>query len=245
MSNNQVTMRVEKPSVILLDIEGTMTDISFVSKKLFPFIKANIETYFDECYARPETQELIKRMRESRRTLSEEESACLPQIQPPSAPRREIIKSLAEYSLANMRLKRRVSEIKQLQILVWVWGYERGSIRGHVYDEVTTTMHHWKTGYRIALYVFSTGMIAAQQLLLCCTNHGNCLPMITDFFDNSVGDKTDPGQLPEDCGEEASAAIKAGCKAFIIKRPGNKPRGLEDVRGRIPIITSFEDIQFE
>lgn len=76
MSNNQVSMRVEKPSVILLDIEGTMTDISFVSKKLFPFIKANIETYFDECYARPETQELIKRMRESRRTLSEEESAC-------------------------------------------------------------------------------------------------------------------------------------------------------------------------
>ena len=101
----------------------------------------------------------------------------MPQIQPPSAPRRDIIKSLAEYSLANMRLKRRVSEIKQLQILVWVWGYERGSIRGHVYDEVTTTMHHWKTGYRIALYVFSTGMIAAQQLLLCCTNHGNCLPV--------------------------------------------------------------------
>lgn len=74
--SNQVSTRVEKPSVILLDIEGTMTDISFVSKKLFPFIKANIETYFDECYARPETQELIKRMRESRRTLSEEESAC-------------------------------------------------------------------------------------------------------------------------------------------------------------------------
>ena len=104
--------------------------------------------------------------------------------------------------------------------------------------------------------------------------------MITDFFDNSVGDKTDPAsylKIAEKVrrsvgsmlfitdnpkgnllsgfeffvyiffyfGTEASAAIKAGCKAFIIKRPGNKPRGLEDVRGRIPIITSFEDIQFE
>ena len=84
---------------------------------------------------------------------------------------------MSDYALANIRLKRRISEIKQLQILVWVWGYEKGSIKGHVYDEVTTTMHYWKKRDRITLYVFSSGMIAAQQLLLCCTNHGNCLPV--------------------------------------------------------------------
>lgn len=101
----------------------------------------------------------------------------VPKIEPATADRRAIIKSLAEYSVVSMRLKRRASEIKQLQILVWVWGYERGSLKGHVYDEVTTAMHYWKTRDRIALYVVSTGMIAAQQLLLCCTNHGNCLPV--------------------------------------------------------------------
>lgn len=61
-----MSYKLEKPSVILLDIEGTMTDISFVSKTLFPFIKLNVGNYFEESFAKPETQELINRMRASR-----------------------------------------------------------------------------------------------------------------------------------------------------------------------------------
>lgn len=64
---------IEKPSVILMDIEGTLTDIRFVSKKLFPFIKANVGTYFEETFDKPETQEIIKRLRESSRNVSKEE----------------------------------------------------------------------------------------------------------------------------------------------------------------------------
>ena len=75
--------------------------------------------------------------------------------------------------------------MKQLQILMWVWGYEKGAIKGHVYDEVTTTMHYWKKRDRITLYVFSSGMIAAQKLLLCCTNHGNCLPVCAGQWDSN------------------------------------------------------------
>ena len=101
----------------------------------------------------------------------------VPQVEGLNASRREVIRSVTEYALANIKLKRRISEMKQLQILMWVWGYEKGAIKGHVYDEVTTTMHYWKKRDRITLYVFSSGMIAAQQLLLCCTNHGNCLPV--------------------------------------------------------------------
>ena len=66
--------RVDKPAAILLDIEGTMTDISFVSKVLFPFIKANVANYFEDTYNRPETQELIRRMRESRKAATEAEA---------------------------------------------------------------------------------------------------------------------------------------------------------------------------
>ena len=68
------TFRVDKPAAILLDIEGTMTDIHFVSKVLFPFIKANVSNYFEESFNKPETQELIKRMRESRNAATEAEA---------------------------------------------------------------------------------------------------------------------------------------------------------------------------
>ena len=68
-------IRVNKPAAILLDIEGTMTDISFVSKVLFPFIRANVAPYFEETFDRIETQELIQRMRESRNTATEADLA--------------------------------------------------------------------------------------------------------------------------------------------------------------------------
>lgn len=101
----------------------------------------------------------------------------MPAIAPASEGRSSVVRSVSEYVLANIQLKRRISEIKQLQILVWVWGYEKGILKGHVYDEVTTCMHAWKHQNDIRIYIFSSGMIAAQQLLLCCTNHGNCLPV--------------------------------------------------------------------
>lgn len=53
-----------------------MTDVGFVSRKLFPFIKAHVATYFEEAFENVETQELIKRMRENSRNLSEEESSA-------------------------------------------------------------------------------------------------------------------------------------------------------------------------
>ena len=247
---------IRKPSVILLDIEGTTTDIGFVSKTLFPFIKANIGNYFNEAYNRVECQELIQRLRESQ----DSDRTDLPRVASVGEPRDDIIRSVTNYALANINIKRRISEIKQLQILVWVWGYDKQLLKGHVYDEVTSRMHVWKHHDHIKLYVFSSGMIAAQQLLLCCTNHGNCLPLITDFFDSSVGEKTDPKSFSNisakigqplsrmlfitDSPQEAQAARQAKCQAAIIKRPNNKLKGIDASKIGIPIISSFDDIHF-
>lgn len=250
-----MSVTFNKPSIILLDIEGTTTDIGFVSKTLFPFIKANIGNFFEETFKRPETQELIDRMRKSAKSHSE-----LPRVASGEDSRESIVRTVTEYSEALINGKLRFSEIKQLQILVWVWGYEKSMLRGHVYDEVTTRMHMWKYHDGISLYIFSSGMVAAQQLLLCCTNHGNCLPLITDFFDSTVGDKTDAQSFRNisarvghplgrilfitDNPKEAKAAIEAKCMAAIIKRPGHKIKGLEQVAG-IPVITSFDNINFK
>ena len=44
---------------------------------------------------------------------------------------------------------------------------------------------------------------------------------------------------------EARAAYDASCKSCIIKRPNNKIRGLDEVGDTIPIISSFNEIQFK
>lgn len=66
-------LKMEKPSAILLDIEGTTTDPTFVSRKLIPVIESNVPNYFRETYSRSETKELIKRIREARAAATEEE----------------------------------------------------------------------------------------------------------------------------------------------------------------------------
>lgn len=88
-----------------------------------------------------------------------------------------IIQTLSEYSLSHITERSGIPEIKQLQILIWIWGYENDLIKGHVYDEVTSVLHNWKHIQNIWIYLFSSAMIPAQQLLVCNTNYGNCLPV--------------------------------------------------------------------
>lgn len=71
LQHRKAFVRVSKPAAILLDIEGTTTDICFVSKTLFPFIKSNIGRYFTDTYETPETREMVQRLRDSRKPTSD------------------------------------------------------------------------------------------------------------------------------------------------------------------------------
>ncbi|XP_046916939.2 enolase-phosphatase E1 [Dermatophagoides farinae] len=262
----QVAMN--RPIAVLLDIEGTISDIKFVSHILLPFTKNNVRKYFEEMFDRPECQEMIERLRETRQYYPD-----YPNIYPLSSGKNSVIKSVSDYSLAHIVHRNRISEIKQLQILLWIWGYENGLLRGHVYDEVTTVLHNWKHSQQIKIFVFSSAMVSAQQLLLCCTNHGNCLPLIDDFFDSSIGDKCNPqsywniaqaiGESPSkilfitDNNNEAKAALNANYNVCLMRRTDKgfaktptstkstlrKPT-IQYNDGGIPIINSLEDIKF-
>lgn len=111
-------------------------------------------------------------------------------IAPITADRDRVLETITKYSLAHIIRRSRISEIKQLQILIWVWGYEKGLIKGHVYDEVTTVLHQWKNELEIDIFLFSSAMITAQQLLLCSTNYGNCLSVA---ISNKI--QIDPSEL--------------------------------------------------
>lgn len=50
---------------MVLDIEGTISDVSFVTKSLSPFTRNNIKKYFEDNFDTLETQEMIERLRDS------------------------------------------------------------------------------------------------------------------------------------------------------------------------------------
>lgn len=45
-----------RPSAIVLDIEGTIAPISFVTEKLFPYARAHLGDYLQSTFDTPETQ---------------------------------------------------------------------------------------------------------------------------------------------------------------------------------------------
>ncbi|KAF7496451.1 Enolase-phosphatase E1 [Sarcoptes scabiei] len=248
-----------KPNAVLLDIEGTISEMGFVSRTLFPFIKNNVRLFFEETYDTKETREMIQRLRESRKYCSDN----FPMIAPITADRDRVLETITKYSLAHIIRRSRISEIKQLQILIWVWGYEKGLIKGHVYDEVTTVLHQWKNELEIDIFLFSSAMITAQQLLLCSTNYGNCLSLIDDFFDSSIGEKISTqsylnisealGFKPErilfitDNYEESRAASSAMFNVCLIQRSNEKMMEISKKNAkneRIPFINSLLQIEF-
>ncbi|UXI15193.1 MICAL-like protein [Sarcoptes scabiei] len=225
-----------KPNAVLLDIEGTISEMGFVSRTLFPFIKNNVRLFFEETYDTKETREMIQRLRESRKYCSDN----FPMIAPITADRDRVLETITKYSLAHIIRRSRISEIKQLQILIWVWGYEKGLIKGHV-----------------------SAMITAQQLLLCSTNYGNCLSLIDDFFDSSIGEKISTqsylnisealGFKPErilfitDNYEESRAASSAMFNVCLIQRSNEKMMEISKKNAkneRIPFINSLLQIEF-
>ena len=54
----------EKVKVILLDIEGTTTSISFVKDVLFPFVKQGLNTFLAEKWNEKECQACVKELTE-------------------------------------------------------------------------------------------------------------------------------------------------------------------------------------
>ncbi|XP_053205240.1 enolase-phosphatase E1-like isoform X2 [Panonychus citri] len=250
-------IRVRRPKSIILDIEGTTTSVRFVSDVLFPYIRTHLRKYLNECWGQPELAMTVDRLRDQTRT-DQENGAKIPRIlDNDEADEDQVRRSIIANILWQMDEKKNNAALKQLQILVWVYGYEKQHIKGHVFDDVPPALHQWKRELNIKLYLYSTGMIVVQQLLFSCSTHGNLLPLLDDYFDVLLGSKRDYRSFkkiaallddPEsqilfltDNSKEARAAIQAGCKALLVKRPGNKPLTETEVN-EFRVISSFSDI---
>ena len=175
-----------KPAAIVLDIEGTIAPISFVRDVLLPYARVHLAEYLDRHGADPDVATEI---------------AAVQRL----APGTDVAGALLGWMDQDLKLP----PLKAIQGMIWRAGYDAGELRGELYPDVAPCLKDWHS-QGIKLYIYSSGSVAAQQLLLAHTGAGDLRPLIQGYFDTLIGPKREPASY------RAIAARIGGAPAEIL-----------------------------
>jgi len=153
---------------IITDIEGTTSDIRFVHNVLFPFARENLPGFIAANQHQPAVAQALDDLRA--------------EVDRPQASSEELVEVLFGF----MDQDRKSTALKALQGMIWRAGYENGSFTGHLYDDVLPALKRWQQ-QGIALYVYSSGSVAAQKLLFGYSDAGDITGLFSGYFDTHVG----------------------------------------------------------
>lgn len=206
--------------VILTDIEGTTSSISFVHDVLFPYAAEHLPGFIREQQGNPEV------------------SGQLDLVADEAGVDRGDIDALIETLQGWIREDRKATSLKTLQGMVWEQGYQQGELKGHIYEDAAQYLQQWHDrGLR--LYVYSSGSVKAQKLIFGFTTAGDFTPFFSGYFDTRIGGKKEPEayrNILSELGVQAStilflsdveaelaAAEAAGMKTAWLVRDGELP----------------------
>ncbi|WP_017297090.1 acireductone synthase [Nodosilinea nodulosa] len=222
---------------IVLDIEGTTTDIAFVKNTLFPYAEERLEAFMADLVPTAEGQAILAQVRAEVGIPDLAIDACIAQL------------------LAWARADQKVTPLKAVQGVIWEEGYRSKAYYSHIYDDAAAHIQEWhRRG--LPLYIYSSGSIAAQKLLFAHTIVGDLTPCFSGYFDTTTGAKVDgasytaiahrldmaPGELLflSDHGGELAAARQAGWQVCAVQRPGT-PNFAPD----LPVVTHFGELPID
>ena len=236
--------------MILLDIEGTTTPITFVTQVLYPYARTHLRSYLRRYGDSPQYLALIAAFRQEHQA-DERAGEPVPPWAPAGADARPSVQAYAEWL---MDRDRKSPALKELQGYVWEEGYERGELVGQVYEDVPRALARWR-GENVRLGIFSSGAVLAQRWLFRRSSAGDLSSFLHWYFNGHTGAKQDPGsyrRIAEEVGElppdvlfvsdvvaELNAARTAGLGTVLSLRPGNLPQPPHDHR----VVTSFDEIR--
>ena len=238
-------MSAERTKLYLLDIEGTVAPISFVTETLFPYARRHLARFLHVHAKDPAVLDDLRLLAEENRAETTEGCPTLGV---------EIGDELHAFYYVSwlMDRDRKSTALKSMQGKIWKAGYERGELRSVIYDDVPEAFARWSRKAGIAIY--SSGSADAQGLFFRYSNHGDITPMISGYFDTRTGPKESSASYaaiagamklaPEevlffsDAVIELDAAREAGCGTRLVVRPGNAP--VESAHGHA-MIRSFHE----
>ncbi|HVR82608.1 MAG TPA: acireductone synthase [Luteimonas sp.] len=209
--------------IILTDIEGTTSSISFVKDVLFPYARRELPRFVRQHGNDPEVRRWLDAV------AAENGGICSDDV---------IVETLQGW----IDQDRKHTALKALQGMLWREGYERGDYRGHIYADAAESLRKWHdAGHRLA--VFSSGSVGAQKLLFGHSEAGDLAPLFSAFFDTEIGHKRDAdsyrliadalNRRPKDIMflsdviEELDAARDAGMRTVLLDRREDYPQPRE------------------
>ena len=207
--------------VILTDIEGTTSSISFVHEVLVPYARDHLPAFIRDQHAdSPAVAEQLDAVAEV------------------SGVDRSDLEGLIDVLQGWISEDRKETSLKALQGMVWEQGYQQGELKGHIYPDAADYLQRWHDrGLR--LFVYSSGSVKAQKLIFGFTTEGDFTPFFSGYFDTRVGGKKEVASyrtILSELGVEAAtvlflsdveaeleAAEQAGMKTAWLVRDGTLP----------------------
>ncbi len=228
--------------VILTDIEGTTSSISFVKQVLFPYARQALPGFVREHARDPEVRRWLDA------AAVDAGGICQDTV-------------LAEVLQGWIDEDRKHTALKALQGMIWEQGYRSGAYRAHLYPDTAPTLRQWHAAGH-PLYVYSSGSVPAQKLFFGFSEAGDLTPLISGWFDTEVGGKREADSYRtivqrigreagdilflSDVVEELDAAREAGLGTVLLDRREDypQPREGEAANGHLRV-EDFSQIQPE
>lgn len=237
---------------VLLDIEGTMSDIRFVYDVMFPYAKKNMEQFLIENWESLPVQDAIRTVAHDARIASIDDWLGSPW----QKNKTNAVTKLLEHCQQLMATDSKATGLKTLQGMVWKFGFESGALRAELFPDVLPALEEWKAS-GMNLRIYSSGSVLAQKMFFKFTVLGDISDLFSAHYDTTIGTKKDAASYTRIAAEsqfdpteivfvtdvysEWLAASQAGMQVVVSVRPKNGPLPA-DFTGLT--ITSFSQLDF-
>ena len=208
-----------QPRVILTDIEGTTSSISFVKNVLFPYARTALPGFIATHGHEPDVRRWLDAV------ATEIGGACQDSL-------------VAETLQGWIDQDRKHTALKALQGKIWETGYREGDYKAHFYPEVAAVLKGWHAA-GLPLYVYSSGSVPAQKQFFGFSDSGDLTPLVSGWFDTEIGGKREADSYHRivdaigapageilflsDVVEELDAARDAGLQTRLLDRLDDYP----------------------
>ena len=203
-----------QPRVILTDIEGTTSSISFVKNVLFPYARQALPGFIAAHGNEPQVRRWLDAV------ATEIGGACQDSV-------------VAETLQGWIDQDRKHTALKALQGMIWESGYRNGDYKAHFYPEVAAVLKGWHAA-GLPLYVYSSGSVPAQKQFFGFSEAGDLTALVSGWFDTEIGGKREADSYRRivaaigvpaagivflsDVVEELDAAREAGLQTRLLDR---------------------------
>lgn len=225
--------------MILTDIEGTTSSISFIKDVLFPYARRALPAFVRARGDEPQVRRWLDQV------AAENGGICSDEM---------TVETLQGW----IDQDRKHTALKALQGLIWEDGYRNADFSAPIYPDAAQQLRAWHDA-GLPMAVYSSGSVPAQKLFFGHSDAGDLSPLFGAWFDTEVGHKReadsyreiarrlqrDPGQVVflSDVVEELDAAREAGMRTVLVDRLEDypTPRLGDAARGHARV-TGFDQV---